>query len=159
MARKPNLSRNLNAFLDMTAWSELGDKLLKNSDDGYNVVVGGTLFQGYAKHPGIYVDLPKLKIKSSAAGRYQILEKYAKHYMAQLGLPDFGPVSQDTIAIQLIKECKALDLIEAGYIEEAVKKCYSRWASFPGAGYGQREHAMDDLIAHFIAAGGVMANV
>lgn len=30
------------AYLDMLAWSEIGDKLLKSSDNGYNVIVGGT---------------------------------------------------------------------------------------------------------------------
>ena len=159
MARKPHISRNLNAFLDMIAWSELGDKLIKKSDDGYNVIVGSTpakpdLFTDYSKHPGKYVKL-SATLTSSAAGRYQILEKYAKHYIASLGLKDFGPVSQDTIAIQLIKECKALGLIEAGKIEEAIKACSSRWASFTGAGYGQHEHSVEDLVAHYIAYGGV----
>lgn len=160
MARKPHISRNLSAFLDTIAWSELGTALLKKSDDGYNVIVGSTpakpdLFTNYGRHPGKYVDLPKYKVQSSAAGRYQILEKYAKHYIKDLNLPDFGPVSQDCIAIQLIKECKALGLIETGRVEDAIKACASRWASFPMAGYGQKEHTMEDLVAHYIACGGV----
>lgn len=159
MARKPHISRNLNAFLDMLAWSELGEKLIKKSDDGYNVIVGSTpakpdLFTDYSKHPGKYVKL-SASLTSSAAGRYQILEKFAKHYIRELRLPDFGPVSQDAIAIQLIKECKALGLIESGRIEDAIKACQSRWASLPGAGYGQHEHKIDDLVAHYIAYGGV----
>jgi len=31
---------NVLAFLDMLAWSELGSEILKQSDDGYNVIVG-----------------------------------------------------------------------------------------------------------------------
>jgi len=159
MARKSNLSRNLNAFLDMIRWSELGDALIKASDEGYNVIVGSlpgkvNLFDSYKQHPGVYVQLPKLKITSSAAGGYQILEKFAKFYIRELGLPDFSPASQDAIAIQLIKECNALADIEAGRIEKAIEKCASRWASFPHAGYSQREHTFDDLIAHYIAYGG-----
>nr|ADF97547.1 PlyM22 [uncultured phage] len=158
MARAKGLSRNMAAFLDMIGWSEIGDKLLAVSDDGYNVIVGSTptkpkLFDDYAAHPQIYVK----SVNSTAAGRYQILGKYATHYMAQLKLPDFAPASQDKIAIQLIRECKAVQLIEDGHIGRAITACKSRWASFEGAGYGQREHSIDDLISHFIAYGGVLA--
>lgn len=33
------------AYLDMLAWSEIGDKLLKASDNGYNVIVGNAVYQ------------------------------------------------------------------------------------------------------------------
>jgi muramidase (phage lysozyme) len=85
-----------------------------------------------------------------------MLKDYA-HYRDQLRLPDFGPVSQDRWAIQLIKERKAIDDIKAGRIESATQKCRNIWASLPGAGYGQREHKFEDLLAHYIAAGGVLA--
>lgn len=45
----------------------------------------------------------------------------------------------DKIAIQLTKECKALEDIEAGRIGVAINKYRSRWAYPPGAGYGQFE--------------------
>ncbi|GEM_PF-1965096 len=41
---------NVFAFLDMLAWSE-GASTIKSSDDGYKVLVGGTLFSDYSKHP------------------------------------------------------------------------------------------------------------
>ncbi|MDU7760480.1 MAG: glycoside hydrolase family protein, partial [Enterobacter asburiae] len=68
-----------------------------------------------------------------------------------------GPESQDKWAIQLIKERKALPDIEAGNITSAVSKCRNIWASLPGAGYGQREHRMEELIARYKAAGGTVA--
>ena len=32
----------IKAFLDMIAWSELGEELIDISDNGYNVIVGST---------------------------------------------------------------------------------------------------------------------
>lgn len=141
---------NLQAFLDTLAFSEgtdNGHQPTKNH--GYDVVVGGSLFSDYTDHPRRLVDLPKLGIKSTAAGRYQILARFYDAYKKQLKLPDFSPKSQDKIAIQLIKECKALDDINAGRIKDALVKCRSRWASLPGAGYGQKEHKADTLINYF----------
>lgn len=144
------------AFLDMIAYSEGTDNGRQPTKDrGYDVIVGGKLFSDYSKHPGVYVKLNS-KLTSSAAGRYQVLEKFAKHYMKQLGLPDFGPASQDKIALQLIRECKALADIDEGRIHEAIRKCRSRWASLPGAGYGQHEQKIEKLIEVFKKAGGVV---
>lgn len=148
----------LRAFLDMLAYSEGTDNGRQPTNNhGYDVIVGGKLFYDYSKHPGVYVKLNP-RLTSSAAGRYQILEKFAKHYMKQLRLPDFGPDSQDKIAIQLIKECKALDDIYVGRIHSAVYKCRSRWASLPGAGYGQHEQEVEKLIAVFKKSGGVVTD-
>lgn len=149
------MSPNLKAFLDMIAVSE-GTAHLGN-DRGYNVLVGGKLFQGYADHPRVVVDLPKLGIKSTAAGRYQILSRYFDAYKKQLKLKDFGPAAQDAIAVQMIKECGALADIEAGRIAKALEKCKSRWASLPGAGYGQHEQRTDRLLAAYMEAGGKIA--
>lgn len=141
---------NLQAFLDTIAYSEGTDNGRQPTRSrGYDVVVGGSLFTDYSDHPRRLVDLPKLGIKSTAAGRYQILARFYDHYKKQLGLPDFSPESQDKIAIQLIKECKAIDDIGAGRIEQALTKCRSRWASLPGAGYNQHEHKMETLVAKF----------
>lgn len=149
---------NVCAFLDLIAWSEGTDNGRQPTKDrGYDVVVGGSLFASYADHPRKLVDLPKLGIKSTAAGRYQILSRYFDHYKRTLGLPDFGPESQDRIALQLIRECRALDDIKAGRIEQAIHKCRSRWASLPGAGYGQHEHKVGPLLAAYSKAGGVLA--
>lgn len=147
---------NEKAYLDMIAWSE-GTSRVAGSDNGYNVLVGGTLFQGYADHPRKLVELPKLGIKSSAAGRYQLLAKYYDAYKRQLGLKDFSPASQDAIALQQIRECNAINDVRAGHIKDAIIKCARIWASFPGAGYGQHENKLDNLIAVYQKAGGVVA--
>ncbi|WP_422421425.1 lysozyme [Pseudomonas sp. GZD-222] len=154
-------SKNALAFLDMLAWSE-GTSTSKHSrDDGYDVIVGGidspNTFKSYASHPGVLVTVNTKGLKSTAAGRYQQLQRYWPHYRDLLKLPDFGPVSQDKLVLQLIKERGALPDVHAGRIQSAITKCKNIWASLPGAGYGQREHKLDDLLAHFIAAGGRLA--
>ncbi|WP_296652847.1 glycoside hydrolase family 104 protein [Paraburkholderia sp.] len=154
------------AFLDMIAVSEIDAWTLANSDDGYNVLVGShgpipskgiaaslLTFPSYATHPNIY----NAALNSTAAGRYQDLYKFATAYIAQLNLPDFGPVSQDLIALQMIRECRALPLIDAGKFADAVYACTSRWASLPGNNYGQRQNTMAALTMAYQQAGGVLA--
>ena len=169
-ARRARLfSGNLCAFLDMIAYSELGPRVLAQSDDGYDVIVGSVpghvqRFGDYRDHPRVLVRLTvrakngkRMLVQSTAAGRYQILSRYFDAYKQQLGLPDFGPDSQDEIAIQLIRECHAVGDIEAGRFDVAARKCASRWASLPEAGYGQHENDLDDLRAAYVAAGGGLA--
>jgi muramidase (phage lysozyme) len=151
------MTPNQKAFLDMIAVSEIGRELLAKSDNGYNVIVGGGLFQSYSDHPRKMIDLPRLGIKSSAAGRYQLLARYFDVYKKLLRLTDFSPASQDAIALQQIKERGALADIEAGRFADAVNKCRNIWASLPGAGYGQHENKIADLEAAYIAAGGRLA--
>lgn len=148
------MNKNLKAFLDMIALSE---GTIGKGDDGYNVLVGGKLFSSYKDHPRILVDLPNLGIKSSAAGRYQILRKTYDSMAKKLNLSDFEPSSQDAIAIELIKEKNALDDVEAGRFAKAVEKCQKVWASFPGAGYGQFENKLEKLQIAYENAGGQIA--
>lgn len=160
------ISKNLQAFLDTLAWSEGTSTSPATKCGGYDVIVTGVdgkpeIFSDFSDHP-FNKGRPSKQINSkgltsNASGRYQFMLKDWAHYKAQLGLPDFGPESQDKWAIQLIKERKALPDIEAGNIESAVNKCRNIWASLPGAGYGQREHSMEELIARYKAAGGTVA--
>lgn len=150
---------NVCAFLDLIAWSEGTDNGRQpTNDDGYDVVVGGGLFHSYDDHPRQLIELPSLGIKSTAAGRYQILSRYWDHYRDQLNLKGgFTPENQDRIALQMIRECRALDDIKAGRIAGAIHKCRSRWASLPGAGYNQHEHKVSNLLAAYSKAGGGLA--
>ena len=149
---------NLDAFLTMIAVSE-GTELI--GDHGYNCLVGSTvdhpvLFDSYADHPRIKVALSPT-LTSTAAGRYQILERYFDAYRDRLGLRDFSPAAQDEIAEQMIRERGAFADIAAGRFDEAVAKCANIWASLPGNAYGQRQSVLADLRDAFTQAGGVMA--
>jgi muramidase (phage lysozyme) len=144
---------NLDAFLDTIAVSE---GTAGKGDDGYNVLVGGDLFNNYDDHPRRLIKI-RNDLSSTAAGRYQLLQRYYDYYKEHLGLPDFSPESQDQIAIQQISESNALEDIEAGLFVKAVAKCAHIWASLPGAGYGQHEQPIHKLIAAYTAAGGDLA--
>ncbi|WP_087688028.1 glycoside hydrolase family 104 protein [Pandoraea sp. PE-S2R-1] len=162
--------RNVLAFLDTLAISEHTAIGLANSDDGYNVIVGGTpqrptLFTSYQDHPRIVVTIrdktgaPRIingkPLQSTAAGRYQEMQWIFDSYRPLLQLRDFSPINQDLIALRLIRECGAVADISAGRIASALNKCRSRWASLPGAGYGQHENALDSLLDAYRRAGGV----
>lgn len=161
------MTSNLTAFLKMIAVSEGTSGI---GDDGYNVLVGSRssmpiLFGSYHDHPHVRIQLhaddrstPKNEeLTSTAAGRYQILGRYADYYRRQLDLPDFSPASQDAIAIQLIRERGALPDVEAGRFDHAVQKVCGAWASLPGAGYRQHENKIASLRDAFVAAGGQLS--
>ncbi|PVX80036.1 glycoside hydrolase family 24 protein [Paraburkholderia unamae] len=159
---------NIVAFLDMIAASEIDAYTLAHSDDGYNVLVGShgpmiregksiapdvRLFGNYVAHPNIL----NRELNSTAAGRYQLLARYFQPYATQLHLPDFSPVSQDLIAIQQIRERKAIPLILDGQITLAIYACSPIWASLPGNSYGQHQNAISMLVAAYREAGGKVA--
>jgi muramidase (phage lysozyme) len=146
---------NVAAFLDTIAYSELGARLLAESDNGYNVLVGSTperplLFRSYADHPNVY----NAASNSTAAGRYQILRRYWLLYQQRLKLPDFSPASQDHYAVQQLREQGALPLIAAGRFADALASVRAIWASLPGAGYGQHEQPIAALQARYVQCGG-----
>ncbi|WJV52944.1 glycoside hydrolase family 104 protein [Pectobacteriaceae bacterium CE90] len=157
---------NVIAFLTMLAFSEGTANHPLTRNRGYDVVVTGIdgkpeIFTDYSDHP--FANGRPAKVfnkqgqRSSAAGRYQQLYRYWPHYKAQLTLPDFGPASQDALAVQLIREQRALDDVIAGRIACAITQCRNIWASLPGAGYGQHEHGFERLVAFYQQAGGKLA--
>lgn len=144
------ISPNLKKFLALIGFSEGAD---------YNTIVTGAdgkpeTFTDFSHHPfqdrpAKYIGKNKAgeDVYSTASGRYQILyKKIWLPYQAMFHLPDFSPVSQDTVAVQLIKECGALPNIEAGDVQSAVLKCASRWASFPSNNYHQGGKSMQQLV-------------
>jgi len=96
-------------------------------------------------------------LASTAAGRYQLLSRYFDAYKVELNLPDFSPVSQDKIALQQMKECRAIPLIEAGNLAEAIARCSNIWASLPGNNYGQHQNALTMLSKAYTDAGGIIS--
>ena len=147
--------QNVVAFLDMIAHAEGVERFSEHS--GYDVLVGGGRFTTYSEHPRKMVWLPKYRIHSTAAGRYQFLWKTWNSLRGRLKLPDFGPVSQDRAAIELLRENGALADLKKGWVSSAVRKSRKTWASLPNAGYGQRELALETLIAVYERAGGTTA--
>ena len=140
-----------------------GTTIIPGSDDGYLTIVGSTpkhpiLMSDYKDHPRQVINLGN-GLKSTAAGRYQVLERFYDAYKVQLNLPDFSPASQDKIAIQLLYECRAIKLILDGKFIDAVRACRSRWASLPGSPYGQHTNPIEDLVEVYIDHGGSIVGV
>ena len=129
----------------------------KTRNHGYDVIVGGELITDYSDHPRKLVTLNP-KLKSTGAGRYQLLSRWWDAYRKQLGLKDFSPKSQDAVALQQIKERGALPMIDRADIRQAIDRCSNIWASLPGAGY-ELEHKADSLIAKFKEAGGTVREI
>jgi len=92
--------KNLKAFLLMIRYAEG-----TSSQNGYQKLYGGSLFNDLSKHPNIAVN--KWGITSTAAGAYQILFKTWTEIQQKLKLPDFSPQSQDKAAVELIKKKKS----------------------------------------------------
>jgi muramidase (phage lysozyme) len=154
-------SPNIPKFLDMLGFSEgtISDPLTVH--DGYDVIVTGVdgpeVFTDFSDHP--FANRPaklirKPSLYSTAAGRYQLLDRYWIPYKQQLSLPDFSPLSQDRVAIQQIREHhdslgNALQHIIAGQIEAAIQLCSGTWASLPGNSYGQGSKSLEELLDYF----------
>jgi muramidase (phage lysozyme) len=140
---------NLDAFLAMIRKSECGT----SGSTAYTMLVGGRQFADLTRHPHVYVK----EFNSTAAGAYQINWPTWQEIQAALHLPDFSPASQDEAARWLLQKCGALPLIDAGDFAGAVAKAAPRWASLPGAGYGQHENTLASLQAAYLSAGGALA--
>lgn len=158
-------AQNERAFLDMLAGPEVGT----TGPEGYRMMFGGKLFDSFADHPRVAHQFTNGRgevLWTTAAGRYQFMAisplpngKFTRSntwdvLQRRLGLPDFGPASQDAAALELIRERGALNDVRAGRIATAIAKVAPIWASMPGAGYAQPEKKLPTLIAQYQAAGG-----
>lgn len=161
-----NAMRNSNipAFLSLIEFSEGTNR----GADPYRVCYGFKhTVQNMSDHPaatgewkGESLDSLGAQYKglvSTAAGRYQFILPTWRMCKRALNLPDFGPESQDKAAVYLITKRGALDAVEAGDIATAVSLCRQEWASLPGAGYGQPERKLAQLIDVFTSSGGQLA--
>ena len=118
------------AFLDMLAWLEVVDNgCQKTRNHGYDVIVGGELFTDYSDHPRKLVTLNP-KLKSTGAGRYHFLPVGGP--TARSRPERFSPKSQDAVALQQIKECGALPMIDRGDIRQAIDRCSNIWGFTAG---------------------------
>lgn len=141
--------------------------------DGYRTMFGGRLFSDFSDHPRKPVQFTNKvtgsRLWTSAAGAYQFMAVSPipgggstrvntwDRMQDKLGLPDFGPASQDAAALQLIDDAGALGDVDAGRFDDAISKIRGIWASLPGAGYSQPERSIDYLRQAFVNAGGTLA--
>lgn len=132
----------IKAFLDTIAYAE-GTL----HSDGYRTMYGNFLFYNFRDHPRKIntAILGKKVVKSSAAGRYQILTKTWDGLNNKFNFQNFTPLTQDKAALALAREAGALNLILTGQIDKALVKLNKIWSSLPGAIYGQPTVKLDKL--------------
>ena|SRR6187402_1627101 len=127
---------NVKKFLMLITHTEGTDR----QGTPYNELFGLTNFVGYESHPNILIK--SKNYRSTAAGRYQILRETWRYLKKKYPQLTFSPEDQDSMAVILIKEQGAFDLVKAGKWEEAILKTNDCWASLPGSPYGQPTHSM-----------------
>ena len=126
--KEHNIERDrVKAFLDTIAAAE-GTA----AADGYRTQYTGTKFASFSDHPREMRCGRRYgkKLCSDAAGRYQFLSTTWDRFAKKFGVKDFSPENQDLMAIELIREKGALEDIEAGRLEPAVRKLAYIWPSF-----------------------------
>ena len=115
------------AFLDMLAWSEgIDNGRQKTRNHGYDVIVGGELFTDYSDHPRKLVTLNP-KLKSTGAGRYQLLP--VAGCLPQAAWPERLSPKVRTPGIAADHERGALPMIDRGDIRQAIDRC-SKYLGF-----------------------------
>jgi muramidase (phage lysozyme)/uncharacterized protein (DUF2345 family) len=109
-------------------------------------------------HPRLVISAPSgnKTLRSSAAGAYQYMPDTWDTCKKACSLPDFSPKSQDKGCIYLLQTRNALDDVRAGRFSSAAYKVRKIWASFQGAGYGQREVPTTTLAQYFREGGGTL---
>lgn len=158
---------NINAFLRVIQQCEGTDK----ASDPYRVCFGYRhTIQSLHDHPAKTGEwagetLPPTMCanagfgpgcKSTAAGAYQMIKPTWSSLQKKLGLPDFGPESQDAAAVELIRARGALEDVKAGRIDEAVYKVRSVWASLPGNYAKQGQRSIQQIAGWFESNGGTL---
>jgi muramidase (phage lysozyme) len=156
---------NINAFLAMIRHSEGTDK----APDPYAVTFGYKFtITDFSDHPAVlgtwkgepldFLGSRYAGEVSTAAGAYQIIKPTWITLKRRLSLPDFTAPSQDAAAVGLIREARALDLVNGGQIAAAIDLCHGIWASLPGSTSGQPQVKMAELIQAYTNNGGGFEN-
>jgi muramidase (phage lysozyme) len=133
---------SIRAFLDTIAYAE-GTL----NPEGYNTQYTYKYFTDFSDHPR-QINCKMYKgswLCSTAAGRYQFLEKTWDKIAPRVKAKDFRPINQDLAAIGLLVETNAVPLIIANRFGPAVYKVNNIWASLPGAPYGQPTRSLVEL--------------
>jgi muramidase (phage lysozyme) len=133
------------AFLDTIAQAE-GTA----TPDGYRTQYTGAKFTSFKDHPRQIRcgRRYRKRLCSDAAGRYQFLSTTWDRFAKKFDVKDFSPDNQDWMAVEQIRERGALEDVEAGRFESAVRKLAYIWPSFRRYG-GSVESSLPKLEAMY----------
>lgn len=140
-------SRQMQAFLATIRWAETGT----SGSESYRKLVFNGEFNDFSSHPLRKQCAPinGKTVCSTAAGGYQMLDKNWYYLKDRLQLKDFSPASQDKMAVTLITEVGALNDVNAGNFDSAVRKVGRIWASTPYNNYGQHPKSLEQLRSYY----------
>jgi muramidase (phage lysozyme) len=116
--------------------------------DPYRVGFGGVEISDLSKHPNVGAKFKQTDGKtnvSTAAGRFQFINKTYQEMAKKTGKYDFSPESQDANFDQLMKQKGVDKLIANGDFKGAVDKLGGTFASLPSSKYPQPKHSWDKL--------------
>lgn len=139
---------NVRAYLDAIAAAEGVNTSGPNG--GYDMMFGNKPMSSMADHPRQYFAFRQtdgVKNSTSAAGKYQFLERTWNGLAKQLGLNDFSPQNQDRAALALIRNAGVLDAVKNGKFDEANPKLGKIWASLPSSTYAQPKRSDQQFAA------------
>ena len=143
----------------MLAWSEGTDNgRQKTRNHGYDVICRRRAIYWLLDHPRKLVTLNP-KLKSTGAGRYQLLSRWWDAYRKQLGLKDFSP------KVRTLWHCSRLRSVALYlWLIVVISVRQSTVAAISGLHCralvaGQFEHKADSLIAKFKEAGGTVKKI
>lgn len=155
-AMKKALRDDLEKLLADPKIKAMLDTIAKAEGTGaaYNMKFGGGRFSDLSDHPNDPVTrtMGGKSITSTAAGRYQFLNRTWGGLEDQLGLKDFSAHSQDLGAVQLMKQRGMIGKIQSGDIAGALTAGNREWASLPGSPYGQPTKKAEELTTAYNAA-------
>lgn len=142
---------NVRMFLDLLAAAE------GTEEHGYATAFGGSLLSSLDDHPrtrSSFTQTDGRRNETTAAGRYQFLERTWDDVAGKLGLTDFGPEAQDLAAVELLRRAGALDPIINGDFQTAIQRSGSTWASLPSSPYAQNKRSDAFIASRLPAAAG-----
>ena len=115
-------------WLDLIAYAEGTDRDRKG--EGYDMMFGRRRFTDSRRHPNVVIKTPTFPRGSAAAGRYQFMPSTFQEVAAKRGLKDFGPLSQDLAALELIERAGVNPYVEKPS-RSSIPKLARIWASLP----------------------------
>ena len=118
---------------------------------GYHTLFGNQRLDSLNAHPNIKKSFRQTDGKTNyttAAGRYQFLNKTWNGLARQYGFRDFGTRNQDLGAVALIAQRGAINDVLNGNWQSAVGKLGKEWASLPSSTYAQNKRGWDFVNKH-----------
>ena len=143
---------SVKAMLDTIAFAES-----TMNDQGYQTQFGFQYFNDLTDHPRRIICKKSNGdwLCSSAAGRYQIIQKTWDRVAKKINAHNFSPYEQDRAAVHLLEKSDALARIKKGFLSfTQFKKVLSLinpiWASLPGSPYGQPTRSAKELYMVYV---------